>query len=139
MKIGNRGIGACIPTSKNASGVHRCIACQVVKSKNYTNPKKGKDNYEKRYFDDLNENAAFERCNDVLAEFIEKYAGRLSLCDIGYEYWAVCYESPIVTLPFSFEDCAIRVCLSSTECYFFIPSLIIRFILPSSVSVAVSE
>lgn len=62
----------------------------------------------KRYFDDLNENVAFERCIDVLAKLIEKYAGRLSLCDIGYEYWAACYESPIVTLPFSFEECAIR-------------------------------
>jgi len=62
----------------------------------------------KRYFDDLNENAAFERCIDVLAELIEKYAGRLKFCDIGYEYWAACYESTIVTLPFSFEDCAMR-------------------------------
>ena len=64
----------------------------------------------KRYLDDLNENVAFERCIDVLAELIEKYAGRLSLCDIGYENWAACYESPIVTLPFSFEDCAMRYC-----------------------------
>ena len=31
MKIGNQGIGAHSPTSKIASGVHRCTACQFVK------------------------------------------------------------------------------------------------------------
>ena len=31
MKSAIRGIGAYSPTSKNASGVHRCTACQFVK------------------------------------------------------------------------------------------------------------
>lgn len=62
----------------------------------------------KRYFDDPNENVAFERCINVLAELIEKYAGSFALCDVRYEYWAVLSETPLVTVPFSFEDYAKR-------------------------------
>ena len=60
------------------------------------------------YFDDLNENVAFERCIDVLAELIEKYAGRFVLRDAGYEYWGVFYGTSLVTVPFSLEDYAKR-------------------------------
>lgn len=40
----------------------------------------------KNFFDDAAYNVAFERCIDILAELIEKYAGKLALCDIGYDY-----------------------------------------------------
>lgn len=42
-----------------------------------------------RYFDDPEDNVAFERCIDVLAELIEKYAGLFVLNDIGYEYYVI--------------------------------------------------
>ena len=58
----------------------------------------------KRYFDDPKDNAAFERCIDVLAELIEKYAGRFALSDIGYEYYLMLASAPLVSYTFSFED-----------------------------------
>ena len=42
-----------------------------------------------RYFDDPKDDVAFERCVDVLAELIEKYAGLFALNNIGYEYCVV--------------------------------------------------
>ena len=40
----------------------------------------------KVYFDNPTCNVAFERCIDVLAELIEKYAGKFTMSDIGYDY-----------------------------------------------------
>ncbi|MBQ8951699.1 MAG: hypothetical protein IJ065_11220 [Eubacterium sp.] len=57
----------------------------------------------KRYFDDPRDDIAFERCVDVLAELIEKYAGLFALNDIGYEYYVIFASTPIATSLHSFE------------------------------------
>ena len=64
----------------------------------------------KKYFDDPAHNVAFERCIDILAELIEKYAGKFVLNDIGYEYYLVVTSTPIFITWFSFEDCGNRLC-----------------------------
>ncbi len=58
----------------------------------------------KRYFDDPRDDVAFERCVDLLAELIEKYAGLFALNDIGYEYYVIFASTPIATSVHSFED-----------------------------------
>ena len=40
----------------------------------------------RNYFENPSCNVAFERCIDVLAELIEKYAGKFAMDDIGYDY-----------------------------------------------------
>lgn len=64
----------------------------------------------KRYFDDPKDNVAFERCVDVLAELIEKYAGLFALSDIGYEHYLMFASAAVVTSVFSFEDYRNRFC-----------------------------
>lgn len=49
----------------------------------------------KNYYDDPTYNVAFERCIDVLAELIEKYAGRISVSDIGYDYCIYIGNTPV--------------------------------------------
>ena len=46
------------------------------------NQDEGKENMGKSYFDNPSYNVAFERCIDVLAELIEKYAGKFAMDDI---------------------------------------------------------
>ncbi len=58
----------------------------------------------KRYFDDPRDDVAFERCINVLAELIEKYAGLFALNDIGYEYYVIFASTPIATSGHSLED-----------------------------------
>ena len=58
----------------------------------------------KRYFDDPRDDVAFERCINVLAELIEKYAGLFALNDIGYEYYVIFASTPIATSVHSLED-----------------------------------
>ena len=58
----------------------------------------------KRYFDDPRDDVAFERCVNVLAELIEKYAGLFALNDIGYEYYVIFASMPIATSVHSLED-----------------------------------
>ena len=58
----------------------------------------------KRHFDDPKDNVAFERCIDVLAELIEKYAGRFALNSVSYEYYVLFASTPIVTSVYSLED-----------------------------------
>ncbi len=48
----------------------------------------------KRYFEDLEDNVAFERCIDVLAELIEKYSGLFALNEMGYEYYVIFASMP---------------------------------------------
>ena len=67
-----------------------------------------------RYFDDPEDNVAFERCIDVLAELIEKYAGLFVLNDIGYEYYVIFALTPMITFVFSFEDYRNRICKYNT-------------------------
>ena len=67
-----------------------------------------------RYFDDPEDNVAFERCIDVLAELIEKYAGLFVLNDIGYEYYVIFALTPMITSVFSFEDYRNRICKYNT-------------------------
>ena len=64
----------------------------------------------KRYFDDPKDDVAFERCVDVLAELIEKYAGCFALSDISYEYHVKFASTPMVTTVFSYDDYRNRFC-----------------------------
>lgn len=58
----------------------------------------------KRYFEDLEDNVAFVRCIDVLAELIEKYSGLFALNEMGYEYYVIFASTPIATSVHSLED-----------------------------------
>ena len=94
----------------------KCIACQFTKTKNLirTENERKKGRMNKRYFDDPEDNVAFERCIDVLAELIEKYSGLFALNDVGYEYYVNFALTPMVTSVFSFEDYRNRVCKYTT-------------------------
>ena len=49
----------------------------------------------KNYYEDPVCNLAFERCIDVLAELIEKYAGKFSMSEIGYDYCIYIGNTPV--------------------------------------------
>lgn len=57
----------------------------------------------KNYYEDPICNVAFERCIDVLAELIEKYAGRFFMSDIGYDY-CIYIGNTLVTIAVSSYD-----------------------------------
>lgn len=48
-------------------------------------------------------NVVFERCIDVLAELIEKYADKFAIDDIGYDYCIYIGNMPI-TLVYSYKN-----------------------------------
>ena len=58
----------------------------------------------KNYYDDPTYNVAFERCIDVLAELIEKYAGRISMSDIGYDYCIYIGNTPVTIVVGDFDN-----------------------------------
>ena len=93
------------PNKQNRIGctpMHCLPICENVRMKN---EKRKEWRYVmKRYFDDPRDDVAFERCVDVLAELIEKYAGLFALNDIGYEYYVIFASTPIATSVHSFED-----------------------------------
>ena len=60
----------------------------------------------KNYFDDPAYNVAFERCIDVFAELIEKYAGKISVSDICYDYCIYIGNTPVTVVMSSY--CNIR-------------------------------
>ncbi len=62
----------------------------------------------KNYFDNPSCNVAFERCIDVLAELIEKYAGKLATDDIDYDYCILIVNSS-VTIVYSYDNCGDRL------------------------------
>ena len=58
----------------------------------------------KVYFDNPTCNVAFERCIDVLAELIEKYAGKFTMSDIGYDYCIFIGNTPVTVVVTSYEN-----------------------------------
>lgn len=58
----------------------------------------------KNYYENPAYNVAFERCVDVLAELIEKYAGRVSMCDIGYDYCVYIGNTPVTIVVGNFDN-----------------------------------
>ena len=58
----------------------------------------------KIYFDEASYDAAFDRCVDVLAELIEKYAGKFTVSDIGYDYCVYIGGSPVIITWCSYEN-----------------------------------
>ena len=56
----------------------------------------------RNYFENPSCNVAFERCIDVLAELIEKYAGKFAMDDIGYDYCVYIGNTP-VTIVYTYE------------------------------------
>ena len=56
----------------------------------------------RNYFENPSCNVAFERCIDVLAELIEKYAGKFAVDDIDYDYCVYIGNTP-VTIVYSYE------------------------------------
>ncbi|WP_287388026.1 hypothetical protein [Lachnospira sp.] len=70
----------------------------------------------KSYFDNSSYNVAFERCIDVLAELIEKYAGKFAMDDIGYDYCIYIGNIP-VTLVYSYEKFGDRLKDYYSQCY----------------------
>ncbi len=59
---------------------------------------------QKNYFDDASFNVAFERCIDVLAELVEKYAGKFAMDDIGYDYCIYIGNTPVTIVCCSYEN-----------------------------------
>ena len=70
----------------------------------------------KSYFDNSSYNVAFERCIDVLAELIEKYAGKFAMDDIGYDYCVYIGNTP-VTLVYSYKNLGDRLKDYYRQCY----------------------
>lgn len=58
----------------------------------------------KIYFDEASYDAAFDRCVDVLAELIEKYADKFTMSDIGYDYCVYIGGSPFTITWCSYEN-----------------------------------
>lgn len=61
-------------------------------------------------------NVAFERCIDVLAELIEKYAGKFAMDDIDYDYCVYIGNTP-VTIVYSYEKIGNRFKDYYRQCY----------------------
>lgn len=62
----------------------------------------------RNYFENPSCNVAFERCIDVLAELIEKYAGKFAMDDIDYDYCVYIGNTP-VAIVYSYEKIGNRL------------------------------
>ena len=70
----------------------------------------------RNYFENPSCNVAFERCIDVLAELIEKYAGKFAMDDIGYDYCVYIGNTP-VTFVYSYKNLGDRLKDYYRQCY----------------------
>ena len=66
------------------------------------------ENMGRNYFENPSCNVAFERCIDVLAELIEKYAGKFAMDDLGYDYCVYIGNTP-VTLVYLYNNLGDRL------------------------------
>ena len=70
----------------------------------------------RNYFENPSCNVAFERCIDVLAELIEKYAGKFAMDDTDYDYCVYIGNTP-VTIVYLYEKIGNRLKDYYRQCY----------------------